>query len=176
MDKKACLRAELCKSKLLCSGEVETYEEAEASCTGKARTRNLSCDDRLVRAREAMEKTRQMIQDGEADLLGKQAGKIAADIKACSKNPTVLQLTTQLVKELKALDGQYYYVNEGRVVIKTMNALRAELGTTGTKEAAVAMATEGEESTGLSAFLDTDIRRTTLKPTTVATREQIRES
>jgi hypothetical protein len=27
MDKKACLRAELCKSKLLCSGEVETYND-----------------------------------------------------------------------------------------------------------------------------------------------------
>jgi len=160
-DQKVCLRAELCKSKLLCSGKAETYEEAVEMC-GHKTPRKMSCEDRTIRAMKSLDTVRNNIRDGMVDELSSDVGRIVVDLKACTKDPKVLELARKLQEDAKGIAGQYYYINEGKAVVKTLEALKQEIGIKGAKREAA----EAEPSPAMSAYQDVEPQR--IKPRTVA--------
>jgi len=88
----------------------------------------LSCDQRKAQLLETLDQTRRQIQEGDTDHLKGVASKITRDLSPSCIDPAVSELGKQLAKELRGMSGEYYFINEGKQVIKTLDAFRLALG------------------------------------------------
>lgn len=116
---------DMCVGAKVCSGKAKTDEEAEKICSAPTLPKwakrllpkdekPISCEDRLIRARDNLETIATKVKSGEAGEARVQAAQTIDDIHKCLPEPVIVEMVDEAMGQFAELSKGYYFKGESR--------------------------------------------------------------
>ncbi len=129
---------DMCIGAKVCSGKASSAEEAEKLCSmpqipkwARAlvpeETRQISCEDRIARAKQNIDVLMLGIKSGQADDVKVVAAQTLSDIFTCLPDPGIMALAVEAMNQLHAMVKGYYFKGEIRDIQKNLDIIKEVL-------------------------------------------------
>lgn len=129
---------DMCVGAKICSGKAKTKEEAEKICSAPTlpkwakrllpkEEKPISCEDRLIRARDNLETIVTSVKSGAAEEVKVEAAQTIDDIHKCLPEPAIVEMVDEAMGDFAQLAKGYYFKGEGKDLQNKLNTIKEVL-------------------------------------------------